>query len=181
MVFTIESFKKNNSPQKRKEESRNLRIKYPDKIPVIVEGELKKNKYIVDLNLEVSVFMFILRKHISNEVNQGEALFLFAGDKMVCGNHLLWEIFEKQRPKDDEYLYMVLKKENTFGMLKSFFDLSSSGLKKDVIGSSKVKPIEEEIKKVQITDKASKVLGLTPQTTPSYILPPLKLPPSKYI
>ena len=50
--------------------------------------------------------------------------------------------------------------------------------KKRKIDLSKVQPIEEEIKTPRIPIKAKKVLGITPSTNPSYVLPPLKLPPS---
>jgi GABA(A) receptor-associated protein len=81
-------FKKTNpNAEKRKEESKKIREKYPDRVPVICEKDPKskmknidKTKYLVPNDLTVSQFSYIIRKRL--ELDKSSALFL-----LVSGKH----------------------------------------------------------------------------------------------
>merc|ERR1712211_64490 len=66
-------------------EKREMRGKYPDRVPVIVEkspkariGDLDKKKYLVPSDLIVGQFYFLIRKRIS--LRPEDALFFFVNN-----------------------------------------------------------------------------------------------------
>ena len=75
------NFKKKYSLEKRKEESKKILNKYPEKIPIIVEKDKKskikdidKNKYLVPEDLTMAQFLYVVRKRIT--LSPEEALYL---------------------------------------------------------------------------------------------------------
>lgn len=88
-------FKKTNpNEEKRKEESKKIREKYPDRVPVICEKDPKskmknidKTKYLVPNDLTVSQFSYIIRKRL--ELDKSSALFLLvAGKHSITGGNI---------------------------------------------------------------------------------------------
>lgn len=120
----MSSFKKNNAFEKRIVESKRIKIKYPDKIPVIIEKnktekdipDIDKNKYLVPLDLTLGQFIFIIRKRI--KLNSSKGLFLFISDKKILAptTKSFNDLYTNNQDKDG-YLYITYSSENTFGSL----------------------------------------------------------------
>lgn len=113
------SFKNSKTLEERIAESKKIREKYPERIPIIVEKnetsnvkEIDKKKYLVPKDLSFSQFLFIVRKRIN--LNQSEALFLFVNNKLVPSNKSIAEVYDKEQDKDG-FLYIIYNNENTFG------------------------------------------------------------------
>jgi GABA(A) receptor-associated protein len=124
----MSSFKKNNVFEKRIVESKRIKIKYPDKIPVIIEKnktekdipDIDKHKYLVPYDLTLGQFIFIIRKRM--KLNSSKGLYLFISDKKIlapttkCFN----DLYTNHQDKDG-YLYITYSSENTFGSLNYKF------------------------------------------------------------
>ena len=117
----INKFKSQNSFSERIKESERIRIKYPDRIPVIVDNDfnstllkLDKNKYLVPIDLTILQFMFILRKRF--KIEKDHALFMVINGFIPASSSLMSDIYNKYKD-DDQYLYIVLKTESTFGRM----------------------------------------------------------------
>ena len=113
-------FKKDNTLQKRQEESKKIVEKYPDRVPVIVEKankdkdipDIDKKKYLVPCDLTVGQFQFVIRKRI--KLDSQKALFLFINNKLPATSELLSNVYKKEKDKDG-FLYVSYAGENTFG------------------------------------------------------------------
>jgi len=113
------SFKKENNFDKRKEESKRIREKYPDRIPIIVEKnsntdlpDIDKKKYLVPSDLTVGQFIYVIRKRIS--ISPEKAIFIFIENMLPPTSELVSSIYEKHKD-DDGFLYIEYSGENTFG------------------------------------------------------------------
>jgi len=112
------SFKKNHSFKKRLEEANRLKIKYPNRIPIVVEVldkkkiSLDKNKYLVPQSLSVAQFIYILRKRI--KLQPDEALFIFFNNNLSTSSSLISEIYNNNK-NSDNFLYATISLESTFG------------------------------------------------------------------
>lgn len=110
----------------RVEKSTRLVSKYPDYVPVIVESSdinllnsLKKKKYLVPRDSKVSHLMQTIRTKIT--LDKGKALFIFIDNKIVCPGDLIGDLYDsykknnKIRSDSDNFFYVYLQWENTFG------------------------------------------------------------------
>ena len=111
-------FRKDISFEKRKSESDRIRLKYKDRIPVIVEIakinselELDKKKYLVPSDLTVGQFIYVIRKRI--KLAPEKALFMFF-KTLPSSSDLLSKIYEQEKDKDG-FLYATISEESTFG------------------------------------------------------------------
>ena len=127
----MSSYKNSVSFNARKEATRNILNKYPDKCPIYLtfDNKLKLkqragtnfNKYIINNNLTVGQYMQVLKKRV--EMGEKIALTLFVNiyknDKLI--NTILpilsmsIEQAYTQYCDEDGFLYMNLVAENTFG------------------------------------------------------------------
>lgn len=112
-------FKKQNTLDKRKNESQTIVKKYPGRIPIIVEKyhdcelpDIDKIKYLVPKDITVSQFMFIMRKRIKLESSQ--SLFITVNGILVSSNATICEVYDDNKDEDG-FLYVVYTSENTFG------------------------------------------------------------------
>lgn len=111
------SFKKNFSEEKRINESSRILVKYPDRIPIIVETQdadfkLDKKKYLVPHDITVSQFIYVIRKRV--KINSEKALFLFINNTLPPSASLIGHVY-KENKDPDGFLYIVATSENTFG------------------------------------------------------------------
>jgi hypothetical protein len=94
-----------------------LLARHPGRIPVIlipsVNIDIDKCKYLVDGNTTISSFLFMLRKHIS--VHNFQAVFLFINNTLVPNNSTFFSLYNLHKNPDDDFLYIHLRLENTFG------------------------------------------------------------------
>jgi GABA(A) receptor-associated protein len=104
----------------RKEQSCRIRIKYPDRIPVILEKyanstnapNIDKNKYLVPGDSTVGSFLHVIRKRI--QLSEKAALFLFCQSTIPTTSDLMSVVYD-QFKDEDGFLYMCYTTENTFG------------------------------------------------------------------
>jgi GABA(A) receptor-associated protein len=79
------SFKRTHTAEERAAEAARMRLKYPDRIPVIVEKathtdmpDMDKNKFLVPEEVTVGQFVHIIGKRL--HLRAGQALFVFVGN-----------------------------------------------------------------------------------------------------
>lgn len=115
----MNKFKNKHSFDKRKEESDNVIVKYPDRIPIIVQKyigselpDIDKYKYLVPKSMSITQFSFIVRKRIKLEPSQ--AIFITINGKLVGSGKTISELYNDEKDEDG-FLYMVYTGENTFG------------------------------------------------------------------
>ena len=105
--------------QKRIDESLRIRIKYPDRVPVIVErGEnanvpdIDKHKFLVPSDLTIGQFIYIIRKRI--QLSPEQSLFLFVNDTLPPTGELMSMLYKREK-ETDGFLYVVYSAESVFG------------------------------------------------------------------
>lgn len=108
--------------EKRKEESSNIKKKFPGKIPVIIQRtkssnksdipDIGKKKFLVPEDLEFCNLLFIVRKRLN--LGSEKALYMFVNDKLVPSSKMLNVIYEEEK-NDDGFLYAYYASESTFG------------------------------------------------------------------
>lgn len=114
------TFKDDHTLEKRTQESKKIRDKYPDRIPIIVERDdtnnnvpdIDKKKFLVPDNLTMGQFQYVIRKRI--KINPEKAIFLFTNGKLIPTASLLSTVYH-DNADDDGFLYMIYSGENTFG------------------------------------------------------------------
>ena len=119
-MSVVHKFKKENNLDKRKSESKRITVKYPNRVPIIVEVykkdvekvNLDKTKYLVPFELTVGQFLFVIRKRTNLE--KGDAMFLFFNNKLVPVSSGLGSIYKDYRDNDG-FLYATIALENAFG------------------------------------------------------------------
>lgn len=97
-------------------ESQRLLNKYPDKIPIIVNGSknisINKHKYLVPNTLSCGQFLYILRKRIN--LNPTQSLFMFINNTLPTTSAIMNDLY-KIHKDSDLFLYIFINEENTFG------------------------------------------------------------------
>lgn len=113
------TFSKQFPLEKRKREAERIRLKYPDRIPVIVEKsegsdipDIDKHKYLVPADLTVGQFVYVIRKRVS--LKPEEAIFLFVGNTLPPTSALMSQIYQDHKDVSG-FLMMTFSSENTFG------------------------------------------------------------------
>lgn len=95
-------------------ESKRMKEKYPDRIPVLVDRahkmdpKINKHRFLVTGDLTVSQFNYVLRKFI--QIGPESAIFLFFGGKLLASHTLMSTV-------RNEYGFIIctFSVENTFG------------------------------------------------------------------
>jgi GABA(A) receptor-associated protein len=112
-------YKQNKTFEQRKQECDSILEKYPSRIPVIVEIDLKSNipkldkfKFLVPNNYTMSQCSFLIRKRIS--LTQEQTLFFNVKNVFPSSNDLMAIIY-KEYKDEDGFLYMTIYEENVFG------------------------------------------------------------------
>ena len=115
----MNDFKNKNAFDKRKEESKKVIEKYPDRIPIIVQKDrnseiqdIDKTKFLVPRNMTISQFAFIIRKRIKLEPSQ--AIFITINHHLVSSSKTISEIYNDDKDADG-FIYFTYTGENTFG------------------------------------------------------------------
>jgi GABA(A) receptor-associated protein len=116
------SFKQQHKLEKRIEVARQIRQKYPNFIPVIVEKhpesnvpEIKKKKYLVPADIGVGKFLFEIRNYLT--LPPSKAIFLFVNDCVLPPTSTTMAQIYEQHKDEDGFLYVTYSGENTFGSL----------------------------------------------------------------
>ena len=114
------TFKDRVSFQERLNESIRIRDKFPGRIPIIVERSLRslnmpvidKEKFLVPGDLNISQFIFVIRKRMV--LSSEQALFLFIGGALPTTAMLIRELYSSFCDPDG-FMYASYCGENTFG------------------------------------------------------------------
>ena len=117
----MESFQKKYDFDKRLDESKRIKAKYPNKLPVIVEKnkkskmeQIEKSKFLVPEELTVAQLLTIIRKRIN--LNKMEAIYILTGDKLPATSQTIASLYSEHKNKDG-FLYITYCNENVFGTL----------------------------------------------------------------
>jgi GABA(A) receptor-associated protein len=113
-------FKQSRSLDERKVESKRVRERYPDRMPIICERnplckqvpEIDKKKYLIPRDLTLAQFMYVIRKRI--RLTSDKALFAFVNHTTQPSSALLSDIYENHKDEDG-FLYITYSGEQTFG------------------------------------------------------------------
>lgn len=106
----------------RKAESRRIKEKYPDRVPVICERNHKcndkipyinKNKYLVPYDLTVGQFMFVIRKRLVLDPSIAIYFMSDNGDNLLS-SMTIGELYDSCDSVDG-FLYIKYCGESTFG------------------------------------------------------------------
>ena len=96
-----------------------LKLKYPDRIPVIVNkskntdiDDIDKNKYLVPKNYTVGQFVYMIRKRI--KLKPEKAIFVFINNVLPPTSASMDEMYNVYQ-SNDGFLYVTYSGENTFG------------------------------------------------------------------
>jgi len=98
-----------------KEHCISLRNKYPEYYPVILTGDenLLKKKLLINKNMTVSQLMSYIR--LNNKLSKREAYFLFTENNILLMQSSIVSDLYKSNSSANGFLYINVKKENTFG------------------------------------------------------------------
>ncbi len=115
------SYKEQTTYDLRVSESRRMRTRYPDRVPVIVENSTKgtklpqidKKKYLVPNDLTVGNFTYIIRKRIKLPPEQ--AMFIMINGNLCPTSSLMGSIYSTHADECG-FLFVTIMGENTFGM-----------------------------------------------------------------
>ncbi|XP_062975006.1 microtubule-associated proteins 1A/1B light chain 3C-like [Elgaria multicarinata webbii] len=114
-------FKQRKSLETRMHEATEIREKFPNKIPVVVERywkekalpQLDRIKFLVSQDLSMSQFIFTLRSRLS--LNATQAFYLLVNNKsMPCLSLTILEIYHDNKDEDG-FLYMTYASQEMFG------------------------------------------------------------------
>ena len=101
------------------EEAIRIMKKYPTRIPIIVNKhkycslpEIDKTKYLVDKDMNIREFLYVIRKRI--QLDKSESIFLTINNKLCSSNDIISKIYKNEK-HEDGFLYFVYTNENTFG------------------------------------------------------------------
>jgi GABA(A) receptor-associated protein len=117
----MSEFKKKYPFSCRQNESYTIRLKYPDRIPVICEKsyardnsvpEIDKKKYLVPMDLTVGQFAYVIRRRI--RLPPERCIFLFVNQRIPSCTEQISSLYESFRDADG-FLYVSYKGENVFG------------------------------------------------------------------
>ena len=113
-------FKMIYSYEKRKEETKRLKTKYPNKIPTIIEKsntamlqKMDKQKFLFDRELTVGQIIYLIRQKIKLDPTQ--TIFLFVDNKTIPPTSVtIGEVYDKDADEDG-FLYVTYCTEVVFG------------------------------------------------------------------
>lgn len=113
-------FKMLHSYEKRKAESERINEKYSDKIPLILEKsdachlpKIEKTKYLMQKDVTIGQFMFIIRKQI--KMNETESIFLLVNNTFVPSiSETIGSVYENHKDMDG-FLYITYSAQQAFG------------------------------------------------------------------
>ena len=112
-------YKKKYKFEQRLKESTNIKKKYTNRIPIIIERNKKselpdidKHKYLVPNDLTLGQFVYIIRKRINLPSHM--AMFLLINNTLPPTNELLINVYNQNRDADG-FLYGMYDSQATFG------------------------------------------------------------------
>lgn len=117
----MEKFKSEFTFEERKYQSCAVMKKYTGRIPVFVykhekskktKCELNKHKFLVPSDITVGQFVYIIRKHLRLESDQG--IFIFVNNVLPPTSMLMNQLYS-EHGDEDGFLYVAFSYESVFG------------------------------------------------------------------
>jgi len=113
-LLFIKEFKKQKL-EKRIKISENIKLKYNDRVPIIIDSinfKLDKHKYIVPKDMIIGNFIQMIKTKISLLPEQ--SIFLLCNNRLLNGSDIINIIYDKYK-EEDNFLYIIISLENVFG------------------------------------------------------------------
>jgi len=105
--------------ERRLQEATNIRVKYPDRVPVIVEEQagsgmpkLDKNKFLVPNDVTVGQLMWLIRQRM--KLSPERSFFMYISTTIPTSSAMLSEMYDEHKDPDG-FLYISYSGENTYG------------------------------------------------------------------
>jgi GABA(A) receptor-associated protein len=117
----MEDFKSEFTFEERKYQSSMAMKKYSGRIPVYVykhkkskqtKCDLPKHKFLVPNDITVGQFVYIIRKNLRLESDQG--IFIFVNNILPATSMLMSQLYSEHRDEDG-FLYLAFSYESVFG------------------------------------------------------------------
>ena len=119
MTSKVIEFKRKYSFEQRFNESQLIKIRYPDRIPIICNRyfnsnsyNTNKSKFIVPIRLTIGEFIIVIRKQLKMSYQQ--SIYFIINDFIPSNKELLYNLYNNYRDQDG-FLYIFYTNENTFG------------------------------------------------------------------
>lgn len=117
----MNKFKNNHSLEKRIDESKRIRKKYDNRVPLIVLKDKSSNlpdvepyKFLAPDDLTLGQFMHVLRKKI--KIDDIQSLFFFVNENVLVNTSETMMNIYKDNKDEDGFLYLTYCSENVFGL-----------------------------------------------------------------
>ena len=112
--------------KQRKLKSKNIREKYPNRVPCIVSIHknseslnLEKNKFLCPADLTLAQFQYIIRKQLKKTLLPSQAIFIFIKNELPLVSTMISEL-DHHYKFEDGFLHFTISKESTFGTFAAF-------------------------------------------------------------
>ena len=112
-------FKSRFTFDERYNQTSNIRLKYPKRIPVFVSRscynncpKIDRNKFLVPNDLTIGQFMFVIRKRM--KLSSEKSIYLFVNNKIPPTSSLISNVYELNK-NSDGFLYITYSAESKFG------------------------------------------------------------------
>lgn len=121
MLSILGSYKIKKTFAERKNESQQIKHKYPNRIPVICErsarnskttSNLDRSKYLVPYDLTIGQFLFVIRKRL--KLDPSDALYLYVNGHIMACSSIFSVVYDNHKDLDG-FLYLKYSEESTFG------------------------------------------------------------------
>lgn len=116
----MNKFKKQHSLEKRQEESKRIKEKYDNRVPLIVLKDTKSNlpdidryKFLAPHDITLGQFMYVVRKRI--KINDNETLYFFVNENVLVNTSQSISAIYNTHKDEDGFLYLTYCSENVFG------------------------------------------------------------------
>lgn len=119
----IIDYKELYSLERRKGEAENILVKYPDRIPIIVQlhqkeklGDIRsldKKKYLVPADLTVAQFQYVIRRRL--RIPPDQSIFFFTKIDTILGVNAQIGLVYDDLKDEDGFLYIRYAFHETFG------------------------------------------------------------------
>ena len=115
-------YKRHKSHDERVAEFSQMHTKHPDRKCIVFETKdvnLKKFKFLTPQDMTLGQLLTVVRKHMEN-IPATTALFMFSEDNIVLSPSMLVSQVHTRHQSNDGAVYIMLRKENTFGANHDF-------------------------------------------------------------
>ena len=112
------NFKSKYTLEQRQKESSRMRVKYPDRVPIILERsnnsvpDVDKHKYLIPIEMMGSEFLYVIQQRLKLTAEQ--TIFIFSQNNLIHLGDAFSTIY-KYFKDEDGFLYLSYSLENTFG------------------------------------------------------------------